>query len=61
MDSQHPDTQAQLVVFVERWVDDEEYNELEEHGEIFTPKDEPIDNVNVGSLVRIPFHSCAEG
>ena len=42
-------------------MDDEEYNELEEHGEIFTPKDEPIDNVNVGSLVRIAFHSCAEG
>jgi hypothetical protein len=34
-----------MMVLIEKWLDDDEYKELEERGEIFSPKDEALDVV----------------
>ncbi|KAI5124876.1 hypothetical protein M0805_007306 [Coniferiporia weirii] len=46
-DSQHPDTQAHLVVLVETWLNDDEFKEAEERGEVFSPNTETGDNGDV--------------
>ncbi|TDL29631.1 hypothetical protein BD410DRAFT_780099 [Rickenella mellea] len=40
-DSQHPDSQAEMVVVVETWLNDDEYKAAEERGDIYSPRKEP--------------------
>ncbi|KLO07505.1 hypothetical protein SCHPADRAFT_1001614 [Schizopora paradoxa] len=37
-DSQHPDSQAQMVVLMETWLNDEEFQAAEERGDVFSTK-----------------------
>ena len=41
-DSQHPDSQAQLEVLVETWLNDEEFAAAEERGDLYNPTSDTV-------------------